>query len=38
MNKRLLEYCLEFTTKIDYEIADFVHSGANDTAVTKNDP
>jgi hypothetical protein len=23
--------------KIDYEIADFRHSGVNDTAVTKND-
>jgi hypothetical protein len=34
----LSEYDFEFAKKIDYEIADFGHSGGNDTTVTKNDP
>jgi hypothetical protein len=30
-----LEYGFEFAEKIDYEIADFCHSGFDDTSVTK---
>jgi hypothetical protein len=31
----LFEYGFEFAKKIDYEIADLVHSGVNDASVTK---
>jgi hypothetical protein len=38
MGLSVFEHGFKFAMEIYYEIADFVHSGVNDTAVTKNDP
>jgi hypothetical protein len=35
--KAFFEYGFAFAKKIDYEIANFSHSGVNENAVTKNE-